>query len=54
MEGFAVCHGRAGHRKRVVFLGESGFSVCYNLRDPRLILFRHEKLWNSRIGGLPV
>lgn len=29
MEGFAVCQGRAGHRQRVVSLGESGFSVCH-------------------------
>lgn len=43
-------------RKRVVFLGESGFSVLLQPQrnPPRLILLRHKKLWNSSIGGLPV
>ncbi|RLV76519.1 hypothetical protein DV515_00016894 [Chloebia gouldiae] len=43
MDAEGKSRGRAGHRKRVAFLGESGFSVRYNLRDPRVVEFKMEE-----------
>ncbi|RLV76522.1 hypothetical protein DV515_00016890 [Chloebia gouldiae] len=62
MDAEGKSRGRAGHRKRVAFLGESGFSVRYNLRDPRVVEFKMEEsmkkaaevLNKHSLGGRPL